>query len=338
MKDRSLSSSVVRGTALVAALTATAVAATAAVVSDAPARTLAWCVLVAAPIGAALAVVVGRSVARSATRPLVDLSERMLQMDELERQRPEGLERAPTEVRHLEESFQALLARLADAVSRELEFAANAAHELRTPLTAIRLHAERARAEASDAGGRELGRQLEEIDRLVRLVDSLLVMARDVDAGIPRGRAVNVADLLTRTVERVFPVREEAEVRAPDEAFVRGDEELLGIALENLLDNARKFTPSGRAVGVTLFDVAGRVSLRVISPGARIAPEDQERLFKRFYRDPEARAAHRGHGLGLPLARHIARLHGGDVRCVSGPQEDARFVLDLPAWEPEDRP
>ena len=207
MKGRSLSSSVVQGTALVATLTAAAVATTAAVVSGAPLRVLAWCLLVAAPLGGALAVFVGRSVARRATDPLVDLSERMLRMDELERQRPLGLDRAPTEVRHLEESFQALLARLAEAVSRELEFAANAAHELRTPLTAIRLHAERAMGDAGAVGGRELGRQLEEIDRLVRLVDSLLVMARDVDAGIPRGRAVNVADILARTVQRLFPAR-----------------------------------------------------------------------------------------------------------------------------------
>ena len=70
----------------------------------------------------------------------------------------------------------------------------------------------------------------------------------------------------------------------------------------------------------------------VTSPGARIAGDLGERLFERFYRGPEARASHAGHGLGLPLARHVARLHGGDVRPLSAPDEDARFELTLPAW------
>ena len=80
---------------------------------------------------------------------------------------------------------------------------------------------------------------------------------------------------------------------------------------------------------------SGRVRLTVTSPGARIGERARERLFERFYRAPEARALHPGHGLGLPLARHIARIHGGDVACVSGASEDASFVLDLPCWQPQ---
>src|SRR5262249_6877798 len=112
------------------------------------------------------------------------------------------------------------------------------------------------------------------------------------------------------------------------------DEALLGIAVLNLLDNARKFSLPGRPPRVVLSEDGGCVRLTVTSPGTRIPAGLAERLFERFYRGPEPRASLPGHGLGLPLARHVARLHGGEVRCASGPEEDACFELSIPAWRP----
>ena len=166
----------------------------------------------------------------------------------------------------------------------------------------------------------------------MRLVDSLLVLSRDTAAGIPAGEVVNVSDLVTAASRRVFAGAPPPEIDEPDEALVRGDEALLGIAVENLLDNARKFSLPGRPPRVAVSEDGASVRVTVTSPGARIPPDLVERLFERFYRGPEARASHAGHGLGLPLARHVARLHGGDVRTVSQSAEDARFELALPAW------
>ena len=163
-------------------------------------------------------------------------------------------------------------------------------------------------------------------------MESLLVLARDVRAGIPRGETVNLADTVRTVGARVLAAFPSAAAGLPDEALVRGDEELLSIAVLNLLDNAAKFkSPESPAV-LCLRETNGRVRLTVRSPGARIAEVDRDRLFERFYRGPEARTAPRGHGLGLPLARHIARLHGGEVLCVSSAEEDACFELDLPSW------
>jgi len=97
-----------------------------------------------------------------------------------------------------------------------------------------------------------------------------------------------------------------------------------------------------RALGVGLrgLDLAGHpVRFRDRSHQERAQrrvclAEAREQLFERFYRGPEARAAGPGYGLGLPLARHIARLHGGDVVCAGGDGVDARFVLEAPAWRP----
>jgi two-component system sensor histidine kinase SenX3 len=74
------------------------------------------------------------------------------------------------------------------------------------------------------------------------------------------------------------------------------------------------------------------VELRVTTPGARISDAEGSQVFDRFHRAPEARAAQPGHGLGLSLARHIARMHGGDVLLASREGEDASFRLELPAW------
>jgi len=265
------------------------------------------------------------------TRPLLEFRDRIAAarpLGDLPPAAPSGT----LEVAELERSFRGLWERLRETVARELEFAANASHELRTPLTRIRLHAEQVRAALGAAPPGDLRDLVEETDRLARLVDSLLVLSRDTAVGIPDGEVVNISDLVAAGSRRVFAGAPLPDIDAPDEALVRGDEALLGIAVENLLDNARKFSLPGRPPRIQVSEDTTTVRLTIASPGARIPGDLVGRLFERFYRGVEARASHAGHGLGLPLARHIARLHGGDVRCVSGPEEDARFDLELPAW------
>jgi signal transduction histidine kinase len=299
----------------------------------------------AAPACLLIAVAVSTVVARRATRPLRDLQERIGSMAGLESLRPSDVHDVPLEIADLEAAFRALWDRVATMVQRESEFAANASHELRTPLTRLRLHAERALGDAGPIGQSALRSQMEELDRLTRLVDALLVLARDVSSGTP-GETLNLADVGRRVAGRAFDGASWQGERFPDEALIRGDEALIEIAVENLLDNARKFSSGTDAIRLELRENRGLFHLAITTPGGRIAREGRERLFDRFHRDPAARSRTAGHGLGLALARHIARLHGGDVRCVSSDDEDARFVLDLPAWtatptvpeDPHERP
>jgi len=285
--------------------------------------------LLSFPVVLALAVLVGLFVGTRATRPLLDFKDRIRAARPLEALPPARSAETTTEILELEASFRDLWERLHGAVSRELEFAANASHELRTPLTRMRLHAEKLRSQSGESA--EL---VAEVDRMVRLVDSLLILSREVATGIPSAEVVNVADLVSTSCRRVFVGALAPEVTAPDEALVRGDGALLEIAVDNLLDNARKFSAEGTRPRVLVSAEAGRVRVILTSKGEPTPPDGGERLFERFYRSPEARAARAGHGLGLPLARHIARLHGGDVRCTSGPGEDPRFELELAAWAP----
>jgi signal transduction histidine kinase len=295
-------------------------------------RVFAFSLLVASPVCVAVAFVVGRAVARRATRPLIDLQSRIGGVRALEPLPPAEDGDPPAEVADLEDAFRALWTRLEGTVRRERDFAANASHELRLPLARIRLLAERARAGASPDVRAALDAQVSEVDRLVRVVESLLVLARDTSAGIPRGEAVNLADVARRVTARVLDGAA-GEYSFPDEVVVRGDEDLIEIAVQNLLENARKFAAGPAPVRAVLSDQGGYVRLEVTTPGAHIPAAQSERLFDRFYRAPEVRAQGNGHGLGLALARHVARLHGGDVQCVSAETEDARFALQLPAWK-----
>ena len=300
-------------------------------------RVFAFSLLFASPVCVVVAFAVGRAVARRATRPLIDLQSRIGGVRALEPLPPPEEGDVPAEVSDLEDAFRALWKRLEGTMRRERDFAANASHELRMPLARIRLLAERARAGATRDACVAIDAQVEEVDRLVRVVESLLVLSRDTSAGIPRGEAVNLADVARRVTARVLDGAG-GECSFPDEAVVRGDEDLIEIAVQNLLENARKFAAGPDPVRAVLSDEGGRVRLEVTTPGARIAAAQSERLFDRFYRAPEVRAQSDGHGLGLALARHVARLHGGDVQCVSAEAEDARFALQLPAWSADPPP
>lgn len=291
--------------------------------------------LISLPLCLIAAAAFGTLIGRRATRPLADFTARVVGVRGLRNPNLEPIPDAPGEVRELERSFQTLLLRLSRSVSRELEFAANASHELRTPLTRIRLYAERARADASSGTRRELDLQLQEIDRLARLADTLLVLARDVESGIPIAESVNLADLARDMATRLFAGSPAPDMEVPDEAMVRGDEDLLGIAVENLLDNARKYTPEAERVHVTLRKEEGKVHLVVASPGVTLDDTTRERLFERFFRAEDARASQQGHGLGLSLARHIAELHSGSLACEAEPNGGLAFLLTLPVWTPE---
>ena len=298
-------------------------------------RIFGWSLLLATPLAILIAVLVGRRTARTVAGPLLAFRDRILMTTPLEAPAPASGHDDPLEVHELDLACRAQWQRVRDSFDRERDFAANAAHELRTPLTRLLLLAERAR-EGGSEGQAAIGRQIEEIARMARLVDALLVMARSAERPLAFTEAVNLADLL-RESARALSFEESARPRlsAPDEVLARGEEDLLRIAVLNLLDNARKFGCPDLPPRAEIEVREGRAALRVTTPGSRINAPEAARLFDRFYRAPEARAEQPGLGLGLSLARHIARMHGGDVTLVSAVDEDAAFLLDLPVWRAE---
>jgi protein-histidine pros-kinase len=219
------------------------------------------------------------------------------------------------------------------------EFFATVSHELRTPLTSLIGYGEMMAdlEDLSEQGRRFLQVMLRSAERELRLVDDLLTLVAIEDSGlaISSGR-VDVAALVRESVEAARPGAEEIDialtVSLPEQlVIVDGDRDRIGQALDNLLSNALKFTPSGgRAhVGVEVDD--GFVEIEVTDSGSGIAEADPERVFERLYRSGSAVAEQvPGAGLGLPIARAIVEAHGGTIRVARTGPDGTTFAVRLP--------
>ena len=223
-------------------------------------------------------------------------------------------------------------------------FVAQATHELRTPLTNIRLYVEQAVDEGEDdpkLRAQALNVINSEARRLERIVADMLSVA-EIEAGSLTVRPGDVrtdalfADLKSdyeaqaaeKSIELVFDL-------PPKLPVIRADRDRLGQALHNLVGNALKYTPPGGKVTVRVETPENNgLVVHVIDTGIGIDAEECERIFDRFYRANDRRIAHvTGSGLGLALAREIARLHGGDIAVESKLDEGSTFSISLPCPE-----
>jgi signal transduction histidine kinase len=257
-------------------------------------------------------------------KPLTRLSR------ELEARGPDSLHRLTTatparEIVVLRDSINGLIAGIEDALRRERHFVSDVAHELRTPLTTLKL--ELASAEPDLAAARA------EVDRLARLVEELLTLAR-LENGRVRKRFERLAldDLCTGVVasfrERYLARSMRLEERISSPVFVEGDATLLEILLRNLLRNVLDHCPDGTRVEVMLSAWGGRALLRVADDGPGIAAETRERLPAGFAR-LEGRS---GAGLGLAICQRIVAVHGGELRFLAAEAGSGLVVeVGLPA-------
>ncbi|MCK6505936.1 HAMP domain-containing histidine kinase [Myxococcota bacterium] len=247
-------------------------------------------------------------------------------------------EAGPTEVAALLVDVNALLDRLDRAFASQARFTAEAAHELRTPVTILRGELDLALRHAATGLDRATLQSLsEEVDRLAAVVEGLMTLAR-VDAGhAEQGRqAVALVDLVAEAVRHEGAAiaagggRLEVVPAPALDTRVTVSASLLGIALVNLLRNARVHAPGGM-VRLSAERVGPTVLLHVDDDGPGVPADERERIFDRLQRGARARASTPGLGLGLPLAREVARRHGGDCTVADSPLGGARFTLRLPA-------
>ena len=235
---------------------------------------------------------------------------------------PIGGERVPEEIQPLVGALNELLGRLGGALAHQRQFIADAAHELRTPLTALRLQlqlAERAR----DDGEREKahGMLREGIARAVHLVEQLLTLARqDPEAPMATPGEVDVAELARTIAEAEQGAAAEKGLALTSSGAepvpVRGDRAALRALMENLVDNAIRYTPSG-SVAVRAYREGGDAVFEVEDSGTGIPAAERARVFDRFYRGEAV--AEGGTGLGLAIVRRIAERHGGTVELLDPP-------------------
>jgi signal transduction histidine kinase len=236
-------------------------------------------------------------------------------------------------------------------VTRELalaklksDFVSNVSHELRTPLALIRLYSEtlelgRLTNSSKQHEYHEIIRK--ESERLTALINNILDFSR-IEAGKKEYtfRETDVADLVRSTLESYrfeieqngFRLEEKIEDNLPP---LQVDREAIARSLLNLVNNAVKYSVSDKYLGVSLYRRNGGVNLEVVDHGIGIPPNEQAKIFEKFYRacDPLVHNT-KGSGLGLSLVRHIVEAHGGEVGVESSPGKGSKFTITLPVQNP----
>jgi len=231
-----------------------------------------------------------------------------------------------------------MIARLQESFDNVSRFTADASHELRTPLTIIRGELEEMiqRSDLNEQIRSALGSLLEEVERLVAIVERLFALSR-LDAGEAQIERVkfSLSELAETTLEQMSLLAEEKSIslqfKTKDPVQVEGDRTRLKQIIVNLLDNAIKYTPDGGAVELSVWSRNGTAFLEVKDTGPGIPESALPHVFERFYRADEVHSRDvEGAGLGLAIVRSIASAHGGDVSVSSEVDSGCRITVRLP--------
>jgi heavy metal sensor kinase len=282
---------------------------------------------------------------RRRMEPLTALAEKMDQItaENLAEQRlPEREDRS--EPGELVRSYNALLTRLDAAMRRARQFSADAAHELRTPLTVLRGETEVALRWTRDPEEfrSTLESNLEEIDRMGRIIEDLLLLAKSEAGELPMEKSqVNLNDLLRDLYQQGKVLGENKGIAVtldlPETEVVQvmGDELRLHQMGLNLVTNGIKYTPTGGSVRLKLECEGDQAVIAVSDTGHGMAPEHLSRIFDRFYRIDKNREQESGAGLGLSIVKWIVDAHEGRITVTSQPNEGSEFKVFLPRIFPD---
>jgi heavy metal sensor kinase len=246
------------------------------------------------------------------------------------------------EIDQLATTFNRMLDRIQTLLTEIKEMSDNIAHDLRSPITRIR-----GTAEVTLTTGKSLSEYegmaastIEECDRLLDLINTMLMISK-TESGVDQlsREEIDLSGLIREACELFGPTAEDKDIAlscdAPDGSHLAGDTRMIQRMLSNLLDNAIKYTPPGGSVNVSVSENDEKVFISVKDTGIGISPNDLPRIFERFYRCDQSRSQ-AGVGLGLSLARAIARAHGGDIAVASTLNQGSAFTVTLPNSLPSD--
>ncbi|EGR9572758.1 heavy metal sensor histidine kinase [Salmonella enterica subsp. enterica serovar Grumpensis] len=269
-------------------------------------------------------------------QPLRNVSEKIknITSENLDvRLRPEYV---PIELEQLVISFNHMIARIEDVFTRQANFSTDIAHEMRTPITNLVTQTEIALSQKRTEKELEevLFSSLEEYNRMSKMVSDMLFLAQaDNNQLIPEHLPLDLQVETTKVFDFFEAWAEEREVGLRFEGqscMVKGDLLMLRRVINNLLSNAIRYTPTGKAVTVHLHEKGQWVELTVENPGTPVAPEHLPQLFDRFYRaDPSRQRKGEGSGIGLAIVKSIIEAHQGKIS-VASDEVSTRFTFLLP--------
>ena len=293
------------------------------------------------PLALIIAGIGGWFLARHSLSPVVAMVDRARRIGagNLGERLPVGNRR--DELGRLALTFNDLLGRLEQSMVQQRQFMADASHELRTPVATARTAASVALQQAS-RGESEYREALDIIEqqtsRLSRIVDDMFTLARADAGNYPMRRMPMYLDEIVEEVARgarvlAGPRNVSVQASTVESAAFVGDEDLIRRLLVNLVDNAVRHSPPDTTVTMVLETTGAAYTIGISDGGPGIPPHVQPHIFERFYRGDAARSrdvAYDGAGLGLALARWIAREHGGDVVLADSSEAGSTFVITLP--------
>lgn len=294
-----------------------------------------WLLLAAIGGGVLVAVsLVSLLVARSVTRPLADLARAASRLGggALDARAP--LPTGPAEVRLLAQEFNTTAARLEELVGAQRSFVADASHQLRTPLAALRLRLENLESEVDAGAADDVDGARAEVERLTRLVDGLLTLAR-AEQGGAAPTDVDVAQVVAgrRDAWLAFAAERDVrlEARVEPGVWARARPEHLEQVLDNLLNNALDVAPQGSTVTLTAAHRRDRVEIRILDAGPGMTADERARAFDRFWRSPGSPSDNGGFGLGLAIVRHLVNADGGAIQLRSPGTGGLEAVIEFRA-------
>jgi signal transduction histidine kinase len=291
--------------------------------------------LVAVLVSVVTGGVVAAFVTRRLLRPLSDMRAATRRIAGGDYRTAVVLPREP-ELAALAADVNTLAASLGRTEARRTQLLGDVAHEMRTPLTSLDGYVEALIDGVLAPEPRHLQAMAEELHRLHRLADDLAALSRTEEQRVElHPTPADLAELAQRAASRLRPQFQDADVtlsvRSDAPLPVHVDVDRVMQVLTNLLGNALTATPAGGSVTVVSSATGGSAVVTVADTGVGLAADDQERVFERFYRATTALRRSTGSGIGLTIARGLARAHGGDVQVRStGPGQGATALLSLP--------
>jgi heavy metal sensor kinase len=243
------------------------------------------------------------------------------------------------EMDDLIETINGMISRLEESFKRMAEFTADVSHELKTPLCALKGEAEvlLSRGRLTEEYQEGLAHFIERFDQLNRMINDLILLSKSDSSQVELRTDPVRLDLLINDMGDIFQVLAEQkgvalEIDPMRETVIRGDKIRLQQLFTNLIDNAIKFTPEKGSIWITSEENGGNALVKVKDTGIGISKEEQENIFKRFYRVDKSRSKETGGvGLGLSIAEWIAQAHHGRIKVESELNKGSTFIVYLPS-------
>jgi two-component system heavy metal sensor histidine kinase CusS len=299
-------------------------------------QTFRWEIIGAVLFAYLLIAALGYLVIRRGLRPLRNMAYEAAQIHPASLSTRLSSENAPQELQQLIYSFNDMLDRLAEGYQRLTQFSADLAHEIRTPVGALMGHCQVALYQPRTVEEYEtlLANNIEELERISRMVENILFLARASDArSVLTITGIDVSSEITRIQEYFEGLAEEREMtlHGQGEGTLHADAILFQRALSNLVANAVRYGREGSAIVLRAEPHAKGMNIRVISQGEPVPPEKLGKLFDRFYRADASRSeGGSSSGLGLSIVQAIMALHQGSVSVTSSAQGETCFTLYFP--------